>query len=168
MRRWTPRKLGLEGTWRGHLFLLSILWHDRLYLSHSLLMDKHLSHLSQCLPCSLCHPPPPCPFFLILHLMSNTDLSCYDFLWTYLPAMGTEDWFFPSPFTNLWLGIFFYPLSVFPLQVTPHYFIQFFLAGHVSDLWSFLLLSFRHPPMGPHWKAMPKLGSKHQLKSHQC
>lgn len=105
IRRWIARKLGLVGTQRSCLFVPSALCHDQLYPSPSWQRDKHLSNLFQCFPCSLfCSP---CSFFLIL-LLSQTfsaTISC---------AMGTEDSFFPSPYTAFMPGDFLLPFLCLP------------------------------------------------------
>lgn len=162
IRRWIARKLGLVGTQRSCLFVPSALCHDQLYPSPSWQRDKHLSNLFQCFPCSLfCSP---CSFFLILLLVSITDLFCYNFL-----CHGHRGQLFSFSLYSFhaW-GFSFTPSlsSLFKLHSTTYF--SFFFAGHVSDLWSFLLPSIRYSPMSPLKKAIPKLGSTHQLRSHQC
>lgn len=156
------RKLGLVGTQRSCLFAPFALCHDQLYPFHSWQRDKHLSNLFHCLSCSLfCSP---CSFFLILLLVFNTDLSCYNFL-----CHGHRGQLFSFFWYSFyaWGFSFIPPLSsLFNLYSTTSF--RFFFARHMSYLWSFLLPSIRHSPMSPPRKAIPKLGSIHQLKSHQC
>lgn len=156
MRRWIARKLGLVATQRSCLSVSSALWHDQLYPSHSWQRDKHLSNLFQCLPCSLLHSP--CSFFLILLLMSNIDLSCYNLLCH--GHRGQLLSFFLYNF-HAWVLSFILSLSsLFKLHSTSFRF-------SLQDMWhSPLILGIRHSPMSPFRKAIPKLGSIHQLKSH--
>lgn len=130
-------------------------------------MDKHLSNLFQCLPCSLSLSFSQLTF---LNFAPNVwdILAAISHGLTFLPWVQSTDFSLSLYNFCAWGFSFIFSQSSSLFKLHNSTFFQFFLTEQVSDLWSFSLPSFRHPPMGPHWKAMPKLGSKHHLKSHQC